>query len=148
MQPTQAPIAPPIAPPKGSAGPKPMTAGMPPPTRGAPATVAQPSDSVDPRVVAQSFQQIFGLYAQLETNPKQRSETEQKFNIMMDKLEQGGLQPATVSKLQVIAEMVEQSNHQGASQAFRDLTQRCWADVKDFSNALKVLSSFRQKYGQ
>jgi hypothetical protein len=80
-----------MAPPKGSAGPKPMTAGMPPPSRGAQSSTVQPPESVDTRHVAQSFQQLFGLYSQLETNSKQLSETEQKFNIMMDRLEQGAL---------------------------------------------------------
>lgn len=84
---------------------------------------------------------------QLEQNQKQKTETEAKFNIMVDRLNAGQLNNMTLQKLQSLLSLVEQSNSQGAQAAFRELTQKCWADVKDFSNALKVLSSFKQKYG-
>jgi len=62
---------------------------------------------------------------------------------MMDRLKAGQLQPATLQKFGVILAHVEQNNGQGAQAAVRELTQRCWADVKDFSNAVKVLASFK-----
>ena len=96
--------------------------------------------------MANNYQALFALYLQLEQNQKQKSETEAKFNAMADRINAGQLQGVTLQKLQGLLSLIEQNNNQGAQAAFRDLTQKCWADVKDFSNALKVLSSFKQKY--
>lgn len=89
---------------------------------------------------------LFELYAQVEQNQKLRNETESKFSIMMDRLKANALQDLTLQKLQLIADCLEQNNAPGASQAFRELTTKCWNDVKDFSNAMKTLVSFKQKY--
>ena len=64
----------------------------------------------------------------------------------MNKLGSGVLADLTITHMQMIADAIEQNNSQASGQAFRDLTQKCWPDVKDFSNALKVLSQFKQKY--
>lgn len=110
----------------------------------------QPGSEAGPPVNAQelasNFQALFALYLQLEQNQKQKTDTEAKFNIMIDRINASQLQAITLQKLQSLIGLVEQNNSQGAQAAFRDLTQKCWSDVKDFSNALKVLSSFKQKY--
>ena len=62
---------------------------------------------------------------------------------MMDRIKAAQLNATTLQKLQGLCGLVEQNNSQGAQAAFRDLTQKCWMDVKDFSNALKVLASFK-----
>lgn len=135
-----------------------MAANLAPPQRGPQAPPAgglaggQPGSEAGPPVNAQAlaggFGALFAFYLQLEQNQKQKADTEAKFNIMVDRINAGQLQAATLHKLQGVLGLVEQSNHQGAQAAFRELTQKCWGDVKDFSNALKVLSSFKQKYQQ
>lgn len=35
---------------------------------------------------------------------------------------------------------IQEGNGQRAQQAFGDITRKCWADVKEFSNALKTLA--------
>lgn len=103
--------------------------------------------SVDAAELANKYQALFSLYTQLETNAKQRGETEAKYQLMIERVRGGQLQPATLQKLDNIVNLVEQGNAQGAQAGFRDLTQKCWMDVKDFSNAVKVLSSFKQRFG-
>lgn len=90
---------------------------------------------------------LFNAYFQVETNQKLRAETEQKFSIMMERLAAGSLHDLTLQRLKAISDAVEAGNHQAASTAFRELTVKCWNDVKDFSNALKVLSSYKAKFG-
>jgi len=148
QMPQQQISAPPMAPPKGSGGPKPMTAGLAPPQRGPQSSASAGAPAVDTAQLSQQFTNIFSHYASLETNPKLRGETEAKFLVMIERMSAGQLAPLTLSKLSAIVEAIEANNSQVSSQAFRDLTQKCWPDVKDFSNALKALSTFRQKYGQ
>lgn len=77
-----------------------------------------------------------------------KSETEQKYNIMVERLSAGTLHDLTMQKLSVLCEAVEANNAAASATAFRELTSKCWNDVKDFSNALKALSTFRQKFKQ
>lgn len=127
-----------------------MAANLAPPRTGpgAPpgggAAGGQPGQEAGPPVNAQALAgscgALLSLYQQLEQNQRQKADTEAKFNIMMDRLNGGQLQAPTLQRLQSLVAHVEQSNHPGAAAAFRDLSQKCWGDVKDFSNALKVLS--------
>lgn len=112
------------------------------------ASGAQVASSVDANQLQQSLTNLFNVYCQFEANQKLRAETEQKFNIMVDRMAAGSLHDLTLQKLKAISDAVEASNHQAASTAFRELTVKCWNDVKDFSNAMKALSSFKAKYGQ
>ena len=133
----------------GGMGPKPMAAGLAPPSRGPRAQTGAPSgNAVDVGQLQQSLNSLYGLFTQLETNQKLRSETEQKFEILTSRLAAGGLQPVTLEKISAIVQAVDANNSQAASVAFRELTVKCWNDVKDFSNCLKVLSSFKQRFPQ
>ena len=65
-----------MAPPKGSSGPKPMTAGLAPPSR---APVQQAVSQVNIAQLSQSLQNAFDQFLQVEQNAKVRQETEVKF---------------------------------------------------------------------
>ena len=54
--------------------------------------------------------------------------------------------PLTLEKLMALATQIEQGTPVQASNANRELTQKCWADIKEFSNALKALSTFKKNY--
>ena len=103
---------------------------------------------MDSSQLQQSLVDLFGLYFQVETNAKLKAETEQKYSVLMDRLASGSLHDLTLQRLSALCEAVESNNGQASGAAFRDLTAKCWNDVKDFSNALKTLSQFRQKFGQ
>jgi len=49
--------------------------------------------------LASNCQALFALYSQLEQNQKQKTDTEAKFNIMMDRINAGQLQGVTLQKL-------------------------------------------------
>lgn len=69
QMPPQAVNAPPMAPPKGGAGPRSMAAGLAPPQRGPQSSSGAPAESsVDAQQLQQNLVNLFGLYAQVETN--------------------------------------------------------------------------------
>jgi len=90
-----------------------------------------------------NFQGFYGQFTQVEQNQKVLSDADAKFNILMERLNDGNLNPLTLQKMQTLSDCIEQANHQGSGAAMRELTQLCWGDIKEFSNALKVLSSYR-----
>jgi hypothetical protein len=149
MAPPQQLGAPPMAPPKGGSGPKAMAAALAPPQRGPSSSSGVPGQSeTNVHELSQGLAGLHGLYQQLETNQKLRGETEQKFSVLMERMSSGCLQETTLQRMQALVQAVEADNSQAASAAFRELTVKCWNDVKDFSPALKALSTFKQRFPQ
>ena len=72
-------MAPPMG---GGGGPRPMTAGMAPPSRG-PAASKAPAQEVNTGELIGNFQRIFDLFMSVEQNQKVRGDVEQKFNVMI-----------------------------------------------------------------
>jgi len=73
-----------------------MSSGMPSQRPG-----NQPSagPAVNVQDIVGGIQNLFNIYVQIETNQKAKSETEAKYNIMMQKIQGGQLQEMTMQKL-------------------------------------------------
>jgi hypothetical protein len=65
---------------------------------------------------------------------------------MLDRISSNSLNPLTMDALNVLSQAINEGNYQGCQQAFREITQKNWGDVKDYSNALKTIANFKQKY--
>jgi len=108
----------------------------------------QPSQSSQVSVdqLAGSLSTIFGLYMQVEQNQRVKGDTEQKFNIMMERMQGNKISQVTLEKIDFLVTQIKNGQTQGRQAAMRDLTSKCWPDIKEFSNALKVLSNFKDQY--
>merc|ERR1719163_325125 len=135
-----------MAPPKGGSGPRGMAAGLVNPQRGAGGD--ETASTVSAQELIGGYQALFGHYSQVEANQRLKADTESKLALMVDKINGGQLPPATLEKLQTIMLRIQEGNGPAAQAAFREATTKCWGDVKDFANALKLLAAFKQKYGQ
>lgn len=118
-----------------------MTAGLAPPRSAGPQGGQAAAVQVDPQELVNGYLGLFNAYSQVEQNQKIKAETEHKLSVMVDKLRGGALHDLTQEKLQALMHAIQEGNGQRAQQAFGDITRKCWADVKEFSNALKTLAS-------
>jgi hypothetical protein len=66
---------------------------------------------------------------------------------MLDRLNNNEINTVTIANLSNLSQNINDGNHQGSQQALREINSKCWADVKDFSNALKAIAGFKNKYG-
>ena len=71
------------------------------------------------------------------------NDTNQKLNIMLDRLQNNELNQLTIGNLSNLSQNINDGNHQGSQQSLRELNTKCWADVKEFSNALKAIAGFK-----
>lgn len=75
-----------------------------------------------------------------------KQETESKFNLIRDRLQEGQISPYVVGLLKGMTQAAEQNNFVGAANLHKEMTQKYWQESKDFANALKVLLSFKQRF--
>jgi hypothetical protein len=77
-----------------------------------------------------------------------KQETEQKYNILIERLRENSVSPNVVAQLKQMTQAAEQNNFNGALAMHKDLAQRNWQECKDWGNALKILISFKQRFHQ
>lgn len=91
---------------------------------------------------------LFNIYGQVEQNIKMKQETEIKYNLLKDRLQEGSVSPGVVSLLKQMTQAAEVNNFASALGLHKDLIQKNWQESKDWANALKVLISFKQRFQQ
>ena len=99
--------------------------------------------------VITSLNNLFNVYTQVEPNQKARQETESKYNLLRDRLQEVSvLSPHLVSLLKHMTAAAEQNNIPSALSLHKELIQNHWQESKDWANALKILISFKSRFQQ
>lgn len=75
-----------------------------------------------------------------------KQDTEQKFNVLKDRLATHEVSQQVLTLLNSITVSVEQNNFSAAMNAHKDLTQKNWNEAKDWANAVKILITFKQRF--
>ena len=91
---------------------------------------------------------LFNVYSQVEPNAKVKQQTEIVYNLLRDRLQEGTLSPNVLSMLLPMLVAADQNNLQVAQNIHKDMIQKCWNEVKDWINGLKVLITFKQRFQQ
>ena len=91
---------------------------------------------------------LFNVYSQVEPNAKVKQQTETVYNLLRDRLQEGGLSPHVLSMLLPMLIAADQNNLTVAQNLHKDMIQKCWNEVKDWINGLKVLITFKQRFQQ
>lgn len=98
------------------------------------------ASQADCQEAAQLLAELVEIYSSVEPNEKQKADTNAKLRILAERLQSGDVSAALVGQLISLLGMLASGNYQQARGAIGTISQKSWAECKDWINAVKVMA--------